>query len=129
MLPYYKYYYIHQNDNSITSKPFDENLFKVIEIKKRIESKVKILQPNFFNYAQMSTLFTCVYLINKFARLDSVNRQKHIKLIENIKKEIKNRNKVIRYIGIKGKLQLYMILLNIKFYIKVVRFIRVKINI
>lgn len=129
LLPCAKYYYMHQNDNSITSQPFHEKLLKVLEIKKRIENKIKILEPKFLNYAQMSTIATCVYIINKFARLNRSERQKKFYLIEMIKNEINMRKKVIEYIGIKGKIKIWLIILNARLYIKFVHFIRVNLKI
>lgn len=128
LLPCAKYNYIHQNNDSISTKPFDINLLKVVEINKRIENKIKVIEPIFLKYAQISTIGMCVYIINKFARLKDFERQKYSYLIENIKKEIKLREKVIKYIGIKGKMKIWLIMFNINFYIKLVHFVRVKLK-
>lgn len=128
ILPYAKYYYVHQNNESITSEAFNEKFLNLIEINKRIEEKIANLYPNYLQYAKMGTLFVCVYLINKFARLNNTDRYRFKEDITKILQEIYLRKDIIHKVGIIGKIKLWMIVYKFNLYIEFIRFIRLKLK-
>ena len=128
LLPCAKYFYIHRNINSITNSAFNKKMLDSIKVKIKIESIIKRILPDYYDYARIGTLFVCVYLINKIARLNNQERQENKEYIDIIKNEIRKRRNVINKVNIIGKIKLYFILFNTNLYMNIVRLIRVKLK-
>lgn len=129
LLPYAKYYYVHRNINSITSQSFHLNMLDSIKVKIKIENKVRNILPNFLKYAEIGTMFYCVYLINKIAKLSNIEREKYKDVIKNIKKIIIERKNIVKELGFFGKLKIYMIMFNCNLYMNLVRFVKIKLKV
>ena len=128
LLPCAKYFYIHHNINSITNSVFNKKMLDSIKVKIKIESIIKRILPDYYDYARIGTLFICVYLINKIARLNNQERQENKEYIDIIENEIRKRRNVINKVNIIGKIKLYFILFNKNLYMNIVRLIRVKLK-
>lgn len=129
LLPVAKYYYVHQNNFSITNKPFNLQMLDDLRVRIKIEERVKKSFTNYLEYAQKSTLFGCVYLIGKIARLDNNERKKYKKVIKTIKQEIYARKVCFYTLTFKAKLKIYTILYFCNLYMTAVRLIRTKFKI
>jgi len=127
LLPYAKYYYIHQNSNSTTSKKFNINYMDFLKVKFRIEKLVSKYSSQYIKLAEAGTLFACVYIITQIAKLDFYSESRYNDLLVNLKEEILKRKKAINQIGIYGKIKLYIIMINLKLYLILVKFIRGKV--
>ena len=129
LLPYAKYYYVHRNINSITSQSFNLNMLDSIKVKIKIENKIRNILPNFLKYAEIGTLFYCVYLINKIAKLNNIEREKYKDVIKNINKKIIERKNIVKELGFFEKIKIYMIMFNCNLYMNLVRFVKIKLKV